>query len=100
MRAVKEVQEQMAASGAARAEGAAGTVKRMSSYPARTRQFLHDVRMEMRNVTWPSRRDVQSTTVVVLLTSFFFGFYLGMALDVPIARIMHWLLRVGRSLLG
>jgi preprotein translocase subunit SecE len=42
----------------------------------RTRDFLAEVRAEMKRVTWPSRREVYATTVVVILTSMFFGLYL------------------------
>ena len=41
-----------------------------------SRTFLTEVRNEMRRVTWPSRREVYATTVVVILTSVFFGVYL------------------------
>ena len=41
-----------------------------------SRTFLTEVRNEMRRVTWPSRREVYATTVVVILTSIFFGVYL------------------------
>lgn len=77
-----------------------GTMDKLRSYPGRSRQFLHDVRLEMRNVTWPSWKDVQTTTVVVLVATFFFGFYLGAALDIPLARLITWLLRAGRQLVG
>ena len=40
------------------------------------RSFLVEVRNEMRRVTWPSRREVYATTVVVVLVSAFFGTYL------------------------
>ena len=40
------------------------------------RSFLTEVRNEVRRVTWPSRREVYATTVVVILTSAFFGLYL------------------------
>jgi preprotein translocase SecE subunit len=36
---------------------------------------LHDVRVEMRQVNWPSRADVLSTTIVVAVTVAFFGLY-------------------------
>lgn len=42
----------------------------------RSRDFLTDVRDEMKRVTWPSRKEVYATTVVVILTSIFFGLYL------------------------
>jgi preprotein translocase subunit SecE len=43
---------------------------------ANTREFLHDVRVEMKQVTWPGREDVVSTTCVVIATVAFFGVFL------------------------
>jgi preprotein translocase subunit SecE len=40
------------------------------------RAFLTEVRNEMRRVTWPSRREVYATTIVVILVSAFFGVYI------------------------
>ncbi len=42
----------------------------------RLRLFLSEVRNELKRVTWPSRKEVYATTVVVILTSVFFGVYL------------------------
>ena len=42
----------------------------------RAGEFLREVRNEMKRVTWPSQREVYATTVVVILTSVFFGLYL------------------------
>jgi preprotein translocase subunit SecE len=39
------------------------------------RSFLTDVRAEMRKVVTPSRKEVQATTTVVLVTVFVFAFY-------------------------
>ncbi len=50
-----------------------------------TREFLHDVRLEMRQVTWPSREDVISTTGVVIATVFFFGVFLWLV-DLAVQR--------------
>ena len=38
--------------------------------------FSTEVRNEMARVTWPTRREVYATTLVVILTSIFFGLYL------------------------
>jgi preprotein translocase subunit SecE len=38
--------------------------------------FVGDVRTELKKVTWPSRKEVYGTTVVVIVTVFFFGAYL------------------------
>jgi len=43
---------------------------------SRSRIFLSQVRNEMERVTWPSWKEVQATTLVVILTSFLFGMYL------------------------
>ncbi|HEY9125848.1 MAG TPA: preprotein translocase subunit SecE [Acidobacteriaceae bacterium] len=40
-----------------------------------TRTFLGDVRAEMRKVVSPSRKEVQATTTVVLVTVFVFALY-------------------------
>jgi len=40
------------------------------------KEFLHDVRVEVKQVTWPSREDVISTTGVVIATVAFFGVFL------------------------
>jgi preprotein translocase subunit SecE len=50
-------------------EGATGWIGRF-------RSFLSGVRNEMTRVTWPSRREVWATTIVVIITSFIFGAYL------------------------
>jgi preprotein translocase subunit SecE len=42
---------------------------------ARLRQFLLDVRSEMRKVVTPSRKEVQATTTVVIVTVFAFAGY-------------------------
>jgi preprotein translocase subunit SecE len=40
------------------------------------RNFLVEVRNELKRVTWPSRKEVYATTMVVIVTSIFFGVYL------------------------
>ena len=42
----------------------------------RTRDFLRDVWVEMKKVSWPGRSEVVGTTVVVIVACFLFGFYL------------------------
>ncbi len=39
-------------------------------------EFYQAVKLEMRKTTWPTRGEVWSTTVVVLIAIVFFGFYL------------------------
>ena len=49
--------------------------------------FLKEVRSELKKVTWPSRRETANTTVVVILSVFFFGFYL-FFMDIIFSRII------------
>ncbi len=48
---------------------------RMKEFPQRTKSFYNDVRTEMKKVSTPSRKEVQSTTIVVVITVFIFGLY-------------------------
>ena len=57
-----------------------------------SRTFLTEVRNEMRRVTWPSRKEVWATTVVVILTSAFFGLYLW-GLDLALNAAVTWIFR-------
>jgi preprotein translocase subunit SecE len=41
-----------------------------------TREFWNDTRSEMKKVTWPGRQEVMSTTVVTLIATLIFAFYL------------------------
>ncbi len=50
---------------------------RVKSWPERIRTFYSDVRNEMRKVTWPSLKEVQGTTTVVIITVFLFALYFG-----------------------
>src|ERR1041385_38859 len=58
----------------------------------RARLFLSEVPNELKRVTWPSQREVYATTVVVILTSMFFGLYLFL-LDQILLNSFQWILR-------
>ena len=55
----------------------------------RSRRFLSEVRNETARVTWPSRKEVYATTVVVILTSVFFGVYL-YGVDIILSKAIGW----------
>ena len=57
------------------------------------RTFFTEVRNEMRRVTWPSRKEVYATTIVVILTSTFFGVYL-FGLDLALNWVIDLIFRV------
>ena len=50
-------------------------VARVTQSYENARNFLHDVRAEMRKVVTPSRKEVQATTTVVIVAVFIFGVY-------------------------
>jgi preprotein translocase subunit SecE len=38
--------------------------------------FIKESRAELKKVTWPSRNEIYSTTLVVIIATVFFGFFL------------------------
>ena len=72
---------------------AAGIGQKVTGTVHDTREFLHDVRVEMKQVTWPSREDVVSTTGVVIATVAFFGVFLAIvewAAQKGIEQLFHY----------
>ena len=49
--------------------------KRIGQWPVRLKTYVDELQTEMRRVTWPNRKQVQATTVVVIITVFLFGGY-------------------------
>jgi preprotein translocase subunit SecE len=49
----------------------------IKSWPERIKTFYSDIRTEMKKVTAPSFKEIQSTTIVVIITVFIFGLYFG-----------------------
>ncbi len=63
---------------------------------SRARRFLVEVRAELGRVTWPTRREVWATTVVVILISTLIGVYLYLV-DLGLSAMVAWIFdRVGR----
>ena len=58
----------------------------------RMRLFISEVRNELKRVTWPSQAEVYATTVVVILTSVFFGVYLW-GVDLLLTAVIGWIYR-------
>jgi preprotein translocase subunit SecE len=68
------------------------TAGKMKGLPSRTKSFLGDVRNEMRKVTSPTRKEVQATTAVVIITVFIFAGYFWIV-DGIIGRTLDWAFR-------
>jgi preprotein translocase subunit SecE len=58
----------------------------------RLREFFQEVAAEFRRVNWPSRNDVATSTVVVLVVVFVLAMYLG-AVDVALSRLVGVILK-------
>ena len=71
-------------------ESAEGTNQALG-WLGRGRRFLSEVRSELGRVTWPSRREVWATTIVVILTSLVFGLYL-YAVDLGLSSVIGWVI--------
>ena len=66
--------------------------KKVAGTLADAREFLHDVRVEMKQVTWPSREDVIATTWVVIATVAFFGVFLWIV-DLGVQRGVQYIFK-------
>ncbi len=51
-------------------------LEKVKEAPRNLITFYGDVKTELKKVTWPSKNEVYGTTLVVIVTVFFFGVYL------------------------
>ena len=56
----------------------------------RWRLFLSEVRNELKRVTWPSQKEVYATTIMVIVTSIFFGVFLWVV-DLALTAAVGWI---------
>ncbi len=56
----------------------------------RIKQFLYEVKVEFKKITWPSRKETFGTTVAVIGFTLFISFYLGLV-DAFLSKIVQWL---------
>ncbi|MGA1983406.1 MAG: preprotein translocase subunit SecE [Acidobacteriaceae bacterium] len=69
-------------------------LERLKSRPQELKEFLQNVRAEMRKVVTPTRTEVQSTTTVVIVTVFIFAAYffvVDSVLGQAVTRLIHYL---------
>jgi preprotein translocase subunit SecE len=62
-------------------------MERIREFLRTAQQFFREVRVEMKKVTWPSRKETIASTSVVLITVFLVGFYLGIV-DLGLSRLI------------
>jgi len=71
-------------------------VQRAVSGPARLIEFLKETRAELRKVVTPTRNEVQSTTLVVLVTVFLFAAYFALV-DLLLGNTLDkWMLHLSK----
>ena len=65
-------------------------------------EFLHDVRAEMKRVSWPTLKHVQNTTIITIIAVIFFAVYL-FVVDQALSRLilgLDWLIEKIARFLG
>jgi len=61
-------------------------------FVTRAREFVREVLIEFRKVTWPSRQELLNSTAVVIVVTVVLAFFLG-GVDIGLARIVERILR-------
>jgi preprotein translocase subunit SecE len=66
----------------------------IAAFPGEAAQFFREVKVELQKVTFPTRQETVSSTVVVLVLTVIIAVYLGFS-DWALARIVQFLLKTG-----
>ncbi len=72
-------------------EGLVSGLTQKWQFVGQTKLFLRDVKMEMRKVTWPTRKETLAATAMVIILSVLVAFFLGI-LDVALAKLVSTVL--------
>jgi len=65
-------------------------LQKQGSWFTRAKQFLYEVKVEFKKVTWSSRKETTGTTLAVISFSLFIAFYLGLV-DIILSKLVQWL---------
>ena len=68
-------------------------MEKVTNFAKDTAQFFREVKVELKKVTFPTRQETVSHTMVVLVITVIIGAYLGFS-DWALARIVKLLLHV------
>ena len=66
--------------------------ERAQAWWGTTVQFLKEVRVEMKKVTWPQRKEIVGSTAVVIAASFVVSFFLGFV-DLILQKLLGLILK-------
>ncbi len=75
----------------AKKKAAAKAAEKGPGFFSRARQFFREVRIELKKVTWPSRKETLASTSVVVILVVIIAVYLGLV-DVILSRALAVLL--------
>ncbi len=62
--------------------------QRALNWPNKVRDYVQDLRNEMRRVTWPNWKQVRATTLVVIVAVFLFAGYF-FVVDALVSRLIN-----------
>jgi preprotein translocase subunit SecE len=64
----------------------------MSNFFEEIKRYLREVWSELKKVSWPQRKEIVASTVVVILCTFIIAFFLGIV-DAALQRVLGYLIR-------
>jgi len=64
----------------------------MREYVERVVRYLREVRAEMDKVTWPQKKEIIGSTLVVIVSVFLVSFFLGLV-DLGLGKLVGLILR-------
>ena len=62
-------------------------MEKIKEFWQKAKQFFREVRVELKKVTWPSRKETIASTSVVLITVILVAFFLGIV-DLGLSRLI------------
>jgi len=71
-------------------------VKKIIELLKRFKGFIQETKTELKKVSWPNKDEVYRVTLIVIFTSFFFGFYL-FVVDLALQFGINYIMKVFRG---
>jgi preprotein translocase subunit SecE len=68
------------------------TIKDKVGFIGKARQFLREVKVELKKVVWPSRKEAMGTTVVVIVLVLIVALFLGL-IDMALAKLIKFFIK-------
>lgn len=59
---------------------------------AKIKQFISEVKIELTKVSWPTRKEVMGSTIVILVLTVFLAVYIGL-IDLGLSKILSLFLK-------